>query len=211
MDEARWSDIERERESLADLLDSLTPKQWEVPSLCARWRVRDVAAHVAMTPIPEPSTPTLLRELARARGHLWNAAAEIAIAYAQRPTSAIVEELRRQADSRRFPAFSNPENMLLDTLIHGQDVALPLGIQRPMPTEAALAGFRRTWSMGWPFHAQRRMRGIRLVATDAPLAVGDVDGARIEGLLADLLLLISGRTSTALARLEGEGKALLCA
>ena len=35
-----------ERENLADLLAQLTPQQWEQPSLCERWRVRDVVAHM---------------------------------------------------------------------------------------------------------------------------------------------------------------------
>ena len=61
MDETRWQDVERERLSLADLLDSLTSAQWETQSLCERWRVRDVAAHVAMSPVPEPSMSTLGR------------------------------------------------------------------------------------------------------------------------------------------------------
>jgi uncharacterized protein (TIGR03083 family) len=35
-----------EREDLADLLAGLSPDQWEQPSLCENWRVRDVVAHV---------------------------------------------------------------------------------------------------------------------------------------------------------------------
>ena len=35
-----------ERTDLADFLATLTPEQWEVPSLCDGWRVRDVVAHV---------------------------------------------------------------------------------------------------------------------------------------------------------------------
>ena len=35
-----------ERTDLADLLATLTLQQWEAPSLCERWRVRDVVAHV---------------------------------------------------------------------------------------------------------------------------------------------------------------------
>lgn len=34
-----------ERTDLADLLATLTPAQWEAPSLCEDWRVRDVVAH----------------------------------------------------------------------------------------------------------------------------------------------------------------------
>lgn len=35
-----------ERVELAALLQALTPPQWEVPSLCAGWRVRAVVAHM---------------------------------------------------------------------------------------------------------------------------------------------------------------------
>ena len=35
-----------ERTELADLLDTLTPEQWDAPSLCTGWRVRDVTAHL---------------------------------------------------------------------------------------------------------------------------------------------------------------------
>ncbi|CCH69211.1 conserved hypothetical protein [Phycicoccus elongatus Lp2] len=209
MDETRWQDVERERLSLADLLDSLTSAQWETQSLCERWRVRDVAAHVAMSPVPEPSMSTLVAALVRAHGHLWEAAAAIAVDYAQRPTEEIAAGLRRVAASRAVPRVTNPDNLLMDLLVHGQDITIPLGIERPMPTDAAVAGFRRVWSMGWPFHARRRMRGMHLIATDAPVDVGDPDGARVQGRLGDLLLLITGRADPALDRLDGEGTARL--
>jgi uncharacterized protein (TIGR03083 family) len=35
-----------ERTELADLLATPTPTQWNAPSLCAGWRVRDVVAHM---------------------------------------------------------------------------------------------------------------------------------------------------------------------
>ena len=53
--ETSWRAIEQERRSLADLLESLTDDQWNTPSLCQGWRVRDVAAHVALAPqAPSP-------------------------------------------------------------------------------------------------------------------------------------------------------------
>ncbi|MFG2181659.1 maleylpyruvate isomerase family mycothiol-dependent enzyme [Streptomyces abikoensis] len=36
-----------ERRELADILDGLTEDQWNAPSLCAGWRVREVAAHMS--------------------------------------------------------------------------------------------------------------------------------------------------------------------
>src|ERR671916_41265 len=41
-----WRSIDSERLSLADLLDDLSPAEWETPSLCTGWLVRDVAVHL---------------------------------------------------------------------------------------------------------------------------------------------------------------------
>ncbi|MEU0313383.1 maleylpyruvate isomerase family mycothiol-dependent enzyme [Nocardioides sp. NPDC006273] len=35
-----------ERRDLADFLETLTPEQWDRPSLCRGWTVRDVVAHM---------------------------------------------------------------------------------------------------------------------------------------------------------------------
>jgi uncharacterized protein (TIGR03083 family) len=35
-----------ERADLASFLATLSPQQWEAPTLCVGWRVRDVVAHV---------------------------------------------------------------------------------------------------------------------------------------------------------------------
>lgn len=40
--------IAAERRELADLLDTLRADQWDRPSLCAGWRVREVAAHMSL-------------------------------------------------------------------------------------------------------------------------------------------------------------------
>jgi hypothetical protein len=36
----------QERADLAAFLATLSPQQWQAPTLCASWRVRDVVAHV---------------------------------------------------------------------------------------------------------------------------------------------------------------------
>jgi uncharacterized protein (TIGR03083 family) len=35
-----------ERAAFAAFLATLSPQQWQAPTLCTRWRVRDVVAHV---------------------------------------------------------------------------------------------------------------------------------------------------------------------
>ncbi|RZS36904.1 uncharacterized protein (TIGR03083 family) [Herbihabitans rhizosphaerae] len=196
-----WQVITQERLSLADLLDTLTAEEWETPSLCAGWRVRDVAAHVALAPRP-PGPWTMIVEGVRARGSFHRLNHDIAVRHAHQPTERIVEELREHAASRRLPPVTNYRNILFDVLVHGQDIAIPLGRERAMSPEAARAGADRVWTMGWPFWAKRRLRGVRLVATDVDWTAGE--GAEVRGPIDALLLLITGR-SAALPHLTGAG------
>ena len=39
--------IDAERTEFADLCDGLTAEQWDAPSLCTNWRVRDVVGHIS--------------------------------------------------------------------------------------------------------------------------------------------------------------------
>ena len=41
-----WTDVHHERQTLLELLETLTPAQWNAPSLCAEWQVRDVVGHM---------------------------------------------------------------------------------------------------------------------------------------------------------------------
>jgi len=90
--------------------------------------------------------------------------------------------------------------------VHGQDIAIPLGLDLPMPADAAGAGATRVWTMGWPFWAKRRLRGLQLTATDLDWTVGS--GADLHGPIRAILLLLTGRTTTA-PLLSGPGTSLL--
>ena len=198
-----WRVIARQRRELADLLDELSDAEWETPSLCAGWRVRDVAAHVALAP-QAPGIWAIIVDAVRARGRFHRLNHDVAVRHAQRPVSDLVDELRRYADSRRLPIVTNYRNILLDTLVHAQDIALPLGRRLPMPPEAAAAAATRVWTMGWPFWARRRLRAVRLVADDVDWSAGT--GPEVTGPIDALLLLLTGRTA-ALSRLAGAGLA----
>jgi uncharacterized protein (TIGR03083 family) len=199
--EQSWQAIERERLTLADLLETLTDEEWDRPSLCAGWRIRDVAAHVALAPQP-PGPLAMLREGIRARGSFHRLNHDISVRYADRSGVDLVAELREHAASRKLPPVTNYRNILYDILVHGQDIAVPLGRDRPMPPDAACAGATRVWTMGWPFWARRRLSGFQLQATDVEWTVGS--GARVQGPIAALLLLLTGRPA-ALPRLSGAG------
>jgi uncharacterized protein (TIGR03083 family) len=201
--EESWRVIAGQRLALADLLEGLSAQEWERPSLCAGWRVRDVAGHVAMAP-QVLGIRTMTVEMLRAGGRFHRLNHDLAVRHAQsRPTERLVAELREHATSRRLPPVTSYRNVLFDILVHGQDIALPLGRVHPMPLAAARAGAGRVWSMGWPFWARRRLRGVRLVATDVEWSAGA--GTEVEGPIDALLLLLTGRVTAALPRLTGAG------
>ena len=198
----KWKVIAGQRRALADLLAGLDENDWERPSLCGQWRVKDVAAHIALT----PQSPGIIRILAkglRARGDLQAVNRDMAVAHAARPPAELVTQLRELADSRCKPAITTIDNLLFDTMVHIQDVAVPLGLTAAMPLDAAREGAERVWQMGWPFWARRRLRGLRLTATDIDWSAGE--GAEVRGPVQTLLLLLTGRTKAALPQLSGPG------
>ena len=197
-----WQVIAEQRLALAQLLDGLSDTEWEQPSPCAGWRMRDVAAHVAMAP-QVPGLGSMLADGIRAGGSFHRLNHDVAVRHAARPTRDIVAELRRYADSRRLPVMTNYRNIGFDVLVHAQDIAIPLGRDHPMPSEAARAGADRVWTMGWPFWARHRLRGVRLLATDADWSAGV--GVDLRGSIKMLLLLLTGRITTALPHLSGPG------
>jgi uncharacterized protein (TIGR03083 family) len=199
-----WAAIDEQRSSLADLLDGLAPEQWDAASLCAGWRVRDVAAHLTQA---HGTAGRALADLVRARGSMHRMIRESAIRQAELPTGELTARLRAMVGSRRRVPGLTPLEPLLDVLVHGQDIAVPLGIDRPMPAEASRPALERAVAMSWYWPPQRDLRGLGLRATDSDFVHGR--GPEVKGRTGDLLLLVTGRTSAALPRLGGDGAAAL--
>lgn len=198
-----WQTIDQERAGLADLLADLDPREWEVPSLCAGWRVRDVVAHLTQAHLGV--LPAVV-ELVRARGDMDRMIHDAAVRQARLPTDELTRRLRAMVGSRRKVIGLTEMEPLIDVLLHGQDIAVPLGRRRPVPTEAAAAAATRVWTTGQPWHARRRLSGLRFTATDTAWSVGD--GAEVRGPIAALLMAVTLRPA-GLAALSGEGLAEL--
>jgi uncharacterized protein (TIGR03083 family) len=205
--DATWRYVDSERLGLADLLDDLTDEEWETPSLCARWRIRDVVAHLALA---HTGVAQAGRDLVRARGRLDVMIRDSAVRHARAPREQLVGQIRRMAGSRRRAPGVSYVEPLIDVLVHGQDIALPLHRMRPIPADAAVIAAQRVWTMPWPlsttFRARSRLSGFELVADDADWSAGR--GARVEGPIGALLMLLTGRTAC-LDRLAGPGAAEL--
>ncbi|TKJ16827.1 maleylpyruvate isomerase family mycothiol-dependent enzyme [Blastococcus sp. CCUG 61487] len=203
--DAVWATIDRERLDLADLLADLARAEWEHPSLAEGWRVRDVAAHLALA---HTGAGRAALDLIRAGGRMPRMIHDAAVRHAELPPERLVEQIRAMAGSRRKVPGLSPLEPLLDVLVHGQDIAVPLGRPRAMPVDAAAAAATRVWTMRWPMSATfPRVAGVRLVACDTDWAVGD--GELVEGPVQALLMVLTGRTAAVRDQLAGPGAARL--
>ncbi|MFD5178990.1 maleylpyruvate isomerase family mycothiol-dependent enzyme [Nocardia sp. NPDC058379] len=191
-DDAIWAAVAVERATLADLLADLPESAWDTPSLCTGWRVRDVVAHLVLA--TRVTIGSLLVNLIRARGNLDRLIHDTAVRLADRMSTAeLLDALRATVDSRITPIGTTPTDRLMDLLVHGQDIAVPLGVDRVMPTAAAQWSLERVWAMGTPFHARTRLAGYALTATDTGWHTGT--GTPVTGTAAELLMIVTGRTS----------------
>lgn len=185
-----WQHIDTERAWLADLLESLPDAAWRQPSLCTGWRVRDVAAHLTFS---QAQVRDLIWPVLRA-GFRYDAMVRDTALRSPLTHEQIVATLRGFVGSRRRVAFISDLEPLIDILVHTQDICLPLGIDHPMPPDAAAAAADRVLATPWPLRRWRRPRGIRLVATDADWAYGS--GPDLRAPMQAHLLTMTGRTAS---------------
>lgn len=195
----------QERLDLCSDLDTLDHREWHTRSLCADWTVKDVVAHLTT------ATTTTVRDMAigmvRARGDFDRMERDRARSIAERSTPQdLVAALRTTAGSSSRAPLTSIFDPLLDVLVHGQDIARPLGRQRPMPLERAVPALDHAVNSRW-YGTRRRLAGVRVEATDADWRWGDADLV-VAGPVADLLLVATGRPA-GLAGLRGSGLTML--
>jgi uncharacterized protein (TIGR03083 family) len=195
-----WRRIDTERATLADLVEGLSPAEWATSSLCEGWRVGDVAVHLTQAHMGAWDATVAA---VRARGSFDRMIRDSALRARGRSPEECARRLRAMVGSRRMAPFLTPVQPLVDVLVHGQDIAIPLCRTRPMPPAAAAAAARAVWATGFPFGARRKLAGYRLTADDADLVLGE--GTEVSGPVSALLLLLTGRTAAAVPHLAGDG------
>lgn len=204
-DDGYWSEVTELRLRIADLLADLSPAEWDADSLCAGWRIRDVAGHLSI--VPTITTWQLMAAAPRGGFDMNRINTLVAVRHGSRPTAEIVQAIRAHATARRTARVLDVRNSLFDLIVHSQDIALPLGRDFGVRPAVTGRGLERVWSMGFPFKASQRLAGLALVANDTDWRVGE--GPLVEGPALPLLLLLTGRTAAARPHLTGSGVDLL--
>jgi uncharacterized protein (TIGR03083 family) len=186
-----------ERADFADFLATLTPQDWAKPSLCTRWTVKDVVAHVIS--YEELGAAGLLKRFAK--GWVVRANQVGVDEFATLSPQQLLDFLRDHLTPTGLTAGFGGMIALVDGTIHHQDIRRTLGRPRTVPEDR----LRRVLGLvpGNPrLGAGRRIRGLRLRATDIDWAHGR--GPEVTGPGEALLMAMAGRPA-ALADLGGPG------
>jgi uncharacterized protein (TIGR03083 family) len=194
-----WPLIHAEREALAQDLSSLDDAQWQTPSLCAGWSVREVLGHMTAT---ARMTPARFFAGLASSGFRFNvmSARDVDRETAGTPAQQLAE-FRKLTSATTHPP-GPAEAMLGEAVIHSEDIRRPLGITRDYPEEAVIrvADFFKGSNM--LLGSKRRIAGLGLRASDAKWTTGS--GPEVSGPALSLVLAMTGR-SAALSDLSGDG------
>jgi uncharacterized protein (TIGR03083 family) len=195
-------EIRDELGELVALLSALRPEEWDHPTLCARWTVRDVVGHVIGGYDPKltvwRAVAGTLRHGLRVDRYIDADARRHA---AGRSPEELVAALQAVDLSRGTGAFAPAAHRLRDHLVHQQDIRRPLVRSRPIPEERLVAVLDAS------YRARGRRpvkvaRGLSFSATDLSWTAGS--GPLVSG-PAESLVLALNRRPAVLPELSGDG------
>lgn len=192
-----------ERADLAAFRATLTPEQWTAPSLCDRWTVKDVVAH--MFSYEELGAFGLIKRFTK--GWVVRANQVGVDEFAPLSPQQLLDFVNDHLEPRGLTAGFGGVIALVDGTIHHQDIRRPLAQPRTIPADRlrrVLDAVPSNPRLG----AGRRVRGLRLHATDIDWVHGK--GPEVTGPGEALLMAITGRRSV-VDELTGPGQPTLAA
>jgi uncharacterized protein (TIGR03083 family) len=193
--------VAEERTDLVSFLRTLAPEDWEAPSLCEGWRVRDVAAHLLYDAMP---LHRYVLEVLAAGFSTDRVNRRVVERSKDMDACDLVDVLERSVRSGIVARLS-PSIALADVLVHHQDIRRPLRRPRTIPSDRLLRVLERPDRFAVP---RGRTKGLRFVATDVSWSSGD--GPEVRGTGEAIVMAVAGRRSV-LEELSGEGVPALSA
>lgn len=185
---ALWSAAHAERAALAEDLDELNDAQWTQPSLCGRWTIDEVVAHLTAAASIGP-----LRWVASVLGarfdfDLHN---DRRLAEHRGATPAETLERFRRVVTSTTSTFGPVEAWLGEVVVHAQDIRRPLGLLRAPSVEATTEVARFLSRRDFTVASRSAIEGLRIEATDGPFATGV--GPLVTGTTLALTMAMAGR------------------
>ena len=176
-------------QGLADLLTATAVETWDAPSLCEKWLVRHVIAHVTM---PARLTPAQFgAEMAAAGGDFTVLSDTVATRDASLPVAELLDQLRSPRLHAWQPPGGGAAGALSHAVIHSLDVTIAIGRPPVAPAEAATAVLEQLAAAGGSWFGVDPT-DVRLEATDIDWSWGRGQLVRADS--GPLVALLSGRT-----------------
>jgi uncharacterized protein (TIGR03083 family) len=194
-----WSDVHDERHSLLLLLETLTENEWNEPSLCTGWRVRDVVGH--MVSETTMTLPKVVKGMVKSGFRINRFLAADACERGCCSIPDLVEDFRIAMPTRTHLRGLSSLSMLEDIIIHSLDIRRPLRRAHAVSARRMNSVATDLWASHF-FPGHKLFRDLRVMAIDSDWCAGD--GPIVTGPIESLVLVMSGRLSD-LEKLEGEG------
>ncbi|CAM5560313.1 hypothetical protein Sdia_45190 [Streptomyces diastaticus subsp. diastaticus] len=195
--------IHVERSALAQDLAELSEAQWAKATLCERWTVEQVVAHLTAGASTKMWRWLLSMLAARFNPDLHNDRR-----LAEHRGATPEETFRRFRAVVAGPAgpTGHTAAWLGEIVVHGEDIRRPLGLVRTPPVATTTAVARFFAGRDFTVESRTATAGLRLEATDGPFTTGS--GDLLRGPTLSLVMGMAGRVA-ACEDLEGDGAAVL--
>ncbi|MBB5826172.1 maleylpyruvate isomerase family mycothiol-dependent enzyme [Micromonospora harpali] len=188
--EALWALAHAERAALADDLAALDAAQWASRSLCDRWTVEEVVAHLTAA-----ASVGRARWVASVLGARFDFDRHNDRRLAEHRGAGPAETLarfRRVVDSTTS-TFGPTQAWLGEVIVHAQDIRRPLGLDRTPRVEAVTPVARCYARRDFTVAGRSAIEGLRVEATDGPFATGT--GPLVSGTTLALTMAMAGRAA----------------
>ncbi|WP_278264075.1 maleylpyruvate isomerase family mycothiol-dependent enzyme [Nocardia sp. AG03] len=179
-----------ERAALADDLAEVDDAGWGRQSLCGRWTVEEVLAHLTAA-----ASVGRFRWLTSVVGARFDFDVHNARRLAEHRGATPAETLAgfRAIVGSTTSTFGPTAAWLGEVVVHAQDIRSPLGLTR-VPSVAAVTEVARFYaSRDFTVSSRTAIEGLRLEATDGPFAAGS--GALVTGPTLALTMAMAGRAT----------------
>lgn len=181
------------------MLETFSPADWRTTTLCSNWSVAHVTAHLSAG--ANTGTAAWLRSIIGAR---FNTDRHNERRLAKYLGASPDETLAHFADAVSLTIAPTKDHAawLGEVVVHGQDIARPLGIILTPDPAAVLAVAQFYARKDFAVNSASLVKGLSLAADDSPFAVGE--GPEVRGRLLDLVMVMAGRPEY-LSNLSGAG------
>jgi len=173
---------------LANLLAAAPVETWDTPSLCDKWLVRHVIAHVTM---PARLTPEQFgAEMTAARGDFTVLSESVAARDGSLPVADLLDQLRSSVLHAWQPPGGGAAGALSHAVIHSVDVTIALDRPAVAPAAATTTVLDQLTAINGSWFGTD-LTGVRLEASDSHWSRGTGRVVRADS--GSLVALVSGR------------------